>query len=281
MSQSQSPTRNKVAAQTAFRRKRPTTERGPRFGVVGSVLFHGLIFAAVLFTFQRNFDTPQDSNVVPVDLVTIADKTNVAAQAPPTPLAPEKMDIPPSPLTPPPEPDMQDVEPAPVPPVPDFKIAKEKPVVEKPLVETKKQQQQDFNDLLTKLTTPDKPAKTAKAGPRVVQAVGLGNAMAANLADIMRSAIRPCWSPNAVVAPNPTDMIVNFDLALNPDGSVGSLALTRESQIKAASNPYTQASAAAASRAIYGCQPYRLPPNQFNLWHETTLNFDPRQMMEQ
>ena len=82
MSSSQSPTRNKVAAQAALRRQRPTTARGPRFGVVGSVLFHGLIFAAALFTFHRNFETPEDSHVVPVDLVTIADKTDVAAQAP-------------------------------------------------------------------------------------------------------------------------------------------------------------------------------------------------------
>ena len=264
-----------------MRRRRPTTEQGPRFGVVGSVLFHGLIFAAVLFTFHQNFVTPEEeSHAVPVDLVTIADQTNVAAQAPPTPPTPEKMDIPPSPLTPPPEPDMQDVEPAPEPVIPDFKIAKEKPVEEKPPQPTRKEQAQDFNDLLNKLTTPDKPAKvTAKPGTRVVQAVGLGNAMTANLADIMKSAIRPCWSPQAVVAPNPQDTIVNFDLVLNPDGTVGSLALTRESQMRAAGNPYTQASAQAASRAIYACQPYRLPANQFNLWHETTLNFDPRQMM--
>src|SRR5271154_4956912 len=98
MSSPQSPTRSKVAAQTAFRRRPPTTERGPRYGAVGSVLFHGMIFAAAIFTFHQNFDTPEDSHVVPVDLVTIADKTNVAAQAPPTPPTPptpEKIDIPP------------------------------------------------------------------------------------------------------------------------------------------------------------------------------------------
>jgi hypothetical protein len=275
MSSSQSPTRSKVAAQTASRRRPPTTEQGPRYGVVVSVLFHGLIFAAALFTVHQNFATPEDSHVVPVDLVTIADKTNVTAQSPPTPPVPEKIDIPPSPPTPPPEPELQEVEPAPVPPLPKFDIAKDKPV------ETKKQQQEDFNSLLNKLTTPDKPVKTAKVGPRVIQAAGLGNAMSANLADIMKSAIRPCWSPNAVVAPNPTDTIVNFDLVLNQDGTVGSLALTRDSQVKAAGNPYTQASASAASRAIYACQPYRLPAQQYSLWHETTLNFDPRQMMEQ
>ena len=69
MSSSQSQTRSKVAAQPAMRRMRPTTARGPRFGVVGSILFHGLIFAALLFTFQRNFNAPEETHVVPVDLV--------------------------------------------------------------------------------------------------------------------------------------------------------------------------------------------------------------------
>ena len=86
-----SPTRRKVAAIPA-RRLPPTTARRQPFGMVGSALFHGLIFAAALFTLHRNFDTPQDSHVVPVDLVTVADQTNVAAQAPPTPPEPEKMD---------------------------------------------------------------------------------------------------------------------------------------------------------------------------------------------
>ena len=121
MSSSQSPTRNKVAAATALRRRRPTTARGPRYGVALSALFHGLIIAAALFTFHRNFETPEDSHVVPVDLVTIADQTNVAAQAPPTP-EPEKMDMPPPAIEAPPEPQMQEVEPAPEPPVPQFKI---------------------------------------------------------------------------------------------------------------------------------------------------------------
>ncbi|HEX4178919.1 MAG TPA: hypothetical protein VHY57_10795, partial [Rhizomicrobium sp.] len=184
-----------MAAQTALRRMRPTTERGPRFGVVGSVLFHGMIFAAVLFTFHRNFETPEDSHVVPVDLVTIADQTNVTAQSPPAPPQPEKIDIPPSPPTPPPEPDMQEVEPAPEPPIPDFKVAKEKPVEEKP-VEPKQTEEQKFAKLLGGLTAPEKPVKTAKVGPRVVQGIGAGNMMTADLADALRGQIRRCWSPN-------------------------------------------------------------------------------------
>ena len=265
-----------MAAHAASYRRRPTTEQGPRFGVVGSVLFHALIFAATLLTFHQNFTTPDDTHIVPVDLVTIADKTNVTAQAPPAPPQPEKIETPPAPLTPPPEPQMQEVEPAPVPEMPQFKIAKEKPPVE-----TRKQQEQDFNALLGRLTTPDKPAKEAKAGPRVVQANGPGNMMTADLADALRSQIYRCWSP-PTGAPNANDLIVDYDLSLNPDGTVSRLQMTPGTAVRGAGNGYTRAAAEAASRAIYECQPYHLPQDRYSLWREINpLRFDPRQMMEQ
>jgi hypothetical protein len=280
MSSSQSPTRNKVAAQTAMRRARPTTARGPRYGVVGSLLFHGLIFATALITFHRNFSSPEDSHVVPVDLVTIADQTNVAAQAPPAP-EPEKLDMPQPVLEAPPEPQMQEAEPAPEPPVPDFKVAKEKPKpVDKP-VPTKKEMTQDFNALLNKLTTPEKPVKAAKPGTRVIQGIGTGNLMTADLADALKSQIFRCWSP-PTGAPDARDLIVDYDLSLNPDGTVGRLQMTPGTAAQAAGNGYTRAASEAASRAIYQCQPYRLPPDRYNMWREVNpLRFDPRQMMEQ
>ncbi len=284
MSSNQSQTRSKVAAQTAVRRMRPTTARGPRFGVVGSLLFHGLIFAGLLFTFQRNFNAPEETHVVPVDLVTIADQTNVAAQAPPQP-EPQKMDTPPPALEPPPEPQMQEVEPAPEPDIPKFDVAKEKPKPEEkppqPPKETKKEQATDFNALLNKLTAPDKPVKTAKAGPRVIQGIGTGNMMTASLVDALRSQIARCWSP-PTGAPNAQDLVVEFAMALNPDGTVGRLQMTMGTAAAAAGNAYTRAAAEAASRAIYQCQPYRLPPDRYSDWRDINpFHFDPRQMMGQ
>lgn len=245
-----------------------------------SALFHGLILTMLLFTFHRSFDTPEDSHVVPVDLVTIADQTNVAAQAPPAP-EPQKMDTPPPALEPPLEPQLQEVEPAPVPPMPQFKVAKEKPKpVDKP-APTKKEMQQDFNALLNKLTAPEKPVKNAKAGPRVIQGIGTGNLMTADLADALKSQIYRCWSP-PTGAPDARDLIVDYDLSLNPDGTVGRLQMTPGTVAAAAGNGYTRAAAEAASRAVYQCQPYRLPPDRYNLWREINpLRFDPRQMMNQ
>jgi len=258
---------------------RPTTATGPRYGVVGSILFHGLIVAAALVSFSRNLTTPEDTHVVPVDLVTIADKTNVQAQAPTPQPEPEKLDIPVPAREAPPEPEMQDVEPAPEPPVPQFDIQKEKkPPVEKPVEKpvSKKEASVDFDKLLNKLTTPDKPVKNAKQGPRVIQGIGAGNMMTADLVSALQSQIYRCWSP-PTGAPNAADLVVDYDLRLNPDGTVASLQLETLSN-----NPYTRAAAEAASRAIYQCQPYRLPPDRYSTWREVNpLHFDPRKMMEQ
>jgi len=286
MSSSQSPTRNRVAAAAAFATGRmgATTTRAPRYGVILSAVFHVLIAASAFITLQRNFNAPEDTHVVPVDLVTIADKTNVAAQAPPAP-EPEKIDRPPPALEQPPEPQMQEVEPAPEPPVPQFDVAKEKPKpVEKPIEKpqpTKKEMQQDFNALLNKLTTPDKAVKNVKPGPRVIQGVGAGNLMTADIADALRSQIYRCWSP-PTGAPDARDLVVDYDLSLNPDGTVGRLQMTPGTAAAAAGNGYTRAAAEAASRAIYQCQPYRLPADRYAQWRQINpLRFDPRQMMGQ
>lgn len=277
MSSSHSPTRAKAAAAAIYRRSHATTERGPRYGVLVSAAFHGLLFAAMFISLSRSFDSSEDSNVVPVDLVTVADVTNVAAQAPPVP-EPEKMDIPVPANEPPPEPQMQAVEPAPEPPVPKFDIEKAKPV-EKP-APPKKSAAQDFAALLNKLTAPEKPVRNAKPADRVIPGIGSGNAMTANIADALKSQIYRCWSP-PVGSPDARDLVVDYAVRLNPDGTVASAQLTA-STLARSGNPYTRAAAEAASRAIYQCQPYRLPADRYNVWREINpLRFDPRQMMEQ
>lgn len=251
-----------------------TTGQQLPLGIVGSVLFHGLILVAMFFTFQRNFTTPEETHVVPVDLVTIAEKTNIAAQAPPVPEPEKVIDRPPPVLEPPPEPQLQEVAPALEPQMPKFDIAKEKPP-------TRKQMAQDFNALLNKLTTPDKPVKTAKAGPRVIQGIGTGDLMTADLADALKSQMYRCWSP-PTGAPDARDLIVDFDLSLNPDGTVGRLQMTPGTAAAAAGNAYTRAASEAASRAVYQCQPYHLPADRYAQWRDINpLRFDPRQAMGQ
>jgi len=277
MSSNQSPARNRVASATLGRRMRPTTQQQLPLGVASSLLFHAAIFALVIFSFHRNFSTPDESHIVPVDLVTIADQTNVEAQSPPAPQT-EPMERPqPSALEAPPEPEMIEAEPAPVPPMPQFEIAKEKPKPAEKPKPTPKAMQQDFNDLLNKLTAPDKPVKTAKTGPRAIQGVGAGNQMTADLADALKSQIYRCWSrPEGYAADRANDLVVEFDLELGPDGRV----LRADSTSVNPGNPsrYNYAAGIAARNAIYQCQPYRLPPERYNQWREINpMRFDPRQ----
>jgi hypothetical protein len=267
MSQGRSTRRNKGP-------RRPTTARAPQYGIVISLLFHVALALAVLVTLGRTFDVPQESHAVPVDLVTIANQTNIAAQSPPKP-KPEKIDIPTPAIEPPELPQFQEAEPAPDIAAPKFKIVPDK----KP---TPREQQQDFAALLNKLTAPTKaPPKNAKAGPRTIAGIGAGTLMTADLADALKSRIYRCWSP-PIGAPNADDLVVDFDLQLNPDGTVASLRLSPGSAMAAAGNSYTRAASEAARRAVYQCQPYQLPANRYGEWREVNpLHFDPRDLMGQ
>src|SRR5690606_33220968 len=138
---------------------------------------------------------------VPVELVTIADATNVAAQAPPEPDPDPDLpdiDIPTPVLEPPPEPEMVEAEAAPDAELPDFDVAKPEPKPEpkpkpkppeKPKLTKKQRDQQDFAALLNQLTKPSKRPANAKNADRVVKGVGAGNAMTADIADALQSQI--------------------------------------------------------------------------------------------
>ena len=265
-------------------------------GVIAAVLLHVLIIGATLFSFAHKLDiTAEESPVVPVDLVTLSQKTNLQAMVKEQPKAPPKDDVQPAPPVPQPlvtppqdqteqqpdqapsEPTIAKAEPAPVP--------MEKPT-DKPVPPTKpKKQQFDINNIMA-LLNKEQPAassaRNARTGPRNVKAFGAADAMTADLQDSLRSQIAQCWSP-PVGAPNAQDLIVDFDLLLNQDGSVAQPPqLTGDSAQAAAGNSYTRAAAEAARRAIYECAPYKLPADRYSQWREINpFHFDPRQMMDQ
>lgn len=252
---------------------RATAERyAPRLGFAGSLVLHVSIVVATLFTWTHRLDiAEQTSHVVPIDLVSIADQTNVAPMTE-------------APLPPPPVPDMILPQAQPVPAEPNFEIAPAaKPApIPKPQI---KKEQFDINNiqaLLDKRRTSVTTAKNARPGTQNVTGIGAQNAMTADLRTMLQSEIYKCWSP-PVGAPHVEDLIVDFDLFLNPDGSVAQPPqLTANSATMAANNPYTRAAVEAARRAIYTCAPYRLPADRYSLWREINpLHFDPRVMMGQ
>jgi hypothetical protein len=247
------------------------------------------ILAATLFTFTHKLEIADESApVVPVDLVTIAPKTNLMAQARPeprikpdfTPPAFEPKQLKVEPPTVP-----QETEPAPVETPHEIVVPAPTPAPkpkaqpqEKPQ-ESKKFSVDNVLALLNKVSPQQSAQTAARESTRNVTAFGAQNAMTADLQDALRSQIRPCWSP-PIGAPHPEELVVDFDLFLNPDGSVAQPPqLTGDSAAAVARNPYVRAAKDAAERAIYECAPYKLPAGQYSVWREINpFRFDPRQM---
>lgn len=225
-----------------------------------TIAFHVALIVFLFVSFSKKLDINLEGTpIVPVDLVTLADQTNVAPTVKPDNTPPEVKDV-----SPPPAPD---VAPPQIDVAPD---AKPKP---KPKSDAEKF---DINDI-EKLLAHKKPAN-AKVAQRTVEAVGAGTAMTADLASLLQSLIYRCWSP-PVGSPHPERMIVRYELFLNRDGSVARAPqLTPESAAAVASDPYMAAAAGAARRAIYTCAPYRLPADKYAYWRDVIFTFDPRQV---
>ena len=257
---------------------RPTTAKKNPAGLVISLGLHAGLLAITLLTWSRMVDLSQESHAVPVELV-IEKQTNVRAEAPPQEDKPleQKLSIDEPPL-----PKFVDAEPAPLPPVPQIKIIAPKTNLDQPdRPKSKKQIVQEADAVLNKILAQAKTPKNAKVSDRVVQGAGNQSLATADLADALKSQIYRCWSP-PVGAPNANDLVVDFDLQLNPDGTVMGRPQLSASSAAAMGNPYTRAAAEAANRAIYQCAPYKLPAQRYSDWKQISpLRFDPREMMGQ
>lgn len=252
-------------------------------GMIVAVALHAAIIAATLFTFTHTLDIQtQSPPVVPVDLVTLGDKNNIApmvrkkVEAPPKEEAqPDNNDTAPAPTpqqkaeeAPPPPTESTDVVPVPKPPPPAV-VPKQKP----PQPEQKKDK---FDlDALANMLDKRAPAKSstpnAKVADRNVKGIGAMNAATADLVSMLYEQIRQCWNEPSG-APRPEDLIVSFRLFLAPDGSI---AQQPQLTAQSGSGSYAQAAVEAARRAIYTCAPYKLPQDRYNQWRDVTFTFDP------
>jgi hypothetical protein len=276
-----------MSTQSQTRAKRPSSGRPPRpttakqspAGLVISVALHAGLLVATFLTFNHMVDLSQETHAVPVELV-IERQTNVRAEAPlPEPDKPVTQTVQ---MDEPKLPQFVDAEPAPLPPIPQIKIIKPKTDLDRPdQPKSKKQLIQDADAVLNKILAQAKTPKNAKTSDRIVQGAGNQSLATADLVDALKSQIDRCWSP-PVGAPNANDLVVDFDLQLNPDGTVMGRPQLSGSSASAMGNPYTRAAAEAANRAIYQCAPYKLPAKRYSEWKEINpFRFDPRDMMGQ
>ncbi len=239
-----------------------------------AVLLHAAVIFAMFFTFEHRLDIAQESPpVVPVDLVTLAAKTNIMAT-----IKPERHIAPEPIVQPKPEPihieapKIAEAEPAPRAEAPPKPVAKPQP---------KKPAADPFEQLLNKLPTAQSQPANAHVAQQTHKGFAQQDAMTMDLRDYLKNQIEQCWSPPAG-APHPEQLVVFVDLRLNPDGSVaGKPQLTAQSMAAAAGNPFMRAAADAALRAIFVCAPYKLPPDRFADWRDSVVQFDPRDLAGQ
>jgi hypothetical protein len=280
----------------------------PRRAYVQSAIFHvavavTLYGAAYWHFFER--ELPEETPIV-VQLINLAPKTQ-ATQVNPTPPQPEKPpqvaqaeppkpepkpeppkpepkpEPPPEPKPAPPEPKP---EPKPEPPKPPEPKAEPKPDLPKPPQSkpqpTKAKDDTAFDALLKNLAKRD-PAREptnqiAKAEPKASSQpiAPLGSQLSTSELDAIKEQLRPCWLVPAG-ARDAADLIPNFRVAMNSDGTVRTATLQNSDRL---SDPFFRAAAEAARRALFNpqCSPLKLPPQKYAEWQTFTITFNPRDL---
>lgn len=261
---------------------------------IASGALHVALIAAASFAWPHAFELSEEpSDIIPVELMTIAEVTNVApriVEQPPEPLPPEALPPPPPPPppeevevappepeekpAPPPEPPKQVVEAAKPPPAPP--VPRQRPRPEPP------QPQFNVDSVLALLDSraPKAPPPEAPVAETPMKGLGAQNASTLDLRDALLSQIRECWNV-PVGAPTPEKLIVQVRVFLTRDGSLAQPPLLEpQTRAAAASNPYMRTAAEAALRAVNVCEPYKLlPTDRYDSWREIVMTFDPSRMI--
>ena len=164
----------------------------------------------------------------------------------------------------------------------ETKTAEAKPK-DKPKPEKKKPQKLDVNELEAFLNKIDgETTTTAEASDKAGSPVqgetnlqGTDDQLSATIIEALVQSIRKCWSvpPGAREA----NVIVRVRFGLNTDGSVAGVPQV----MNATSDPLYQATARSAVAAIMECQSYSfLPQEQYDLWKDLIINFNPNMMFD-
>jgi outer membrane biosynthesis protein TonB len=267
--------------------------------IVVSGALHVAVILAATVAWRGAVDLSDDTPpTVPVDLVTVADVTNIAPTVVETKKAetqPEQP-APPQPQAaapPPPEAEVAppDPEKAPIPkPKEAPKEAEQNaPPPPKPALPRRKPQPESQSkfDVDSVLALLDKRAPKAAAPPanakqaeQTVKGIGAQDALTMDIKDALLAQIRMCWNV-PVGAPNPEQLIVQVRVFLTQDGHLAQLPqIEPASRAAAAANPYMRAAADAATRAVNSCAPYKyLPVEKYDSWREIVMTFDPSKMV--
>ena len=110
--------------------------------------------------------------------------------------------------------------------------------------------------------------------PSYGRSYGTDVTMSANEIDAFKAQISQCWSP-PTRGLGSRDLNVKLRIRFKRDGT-----LEKPPELANYSgSPFFRPAAEAAKRAVWQCQPYRMPKDKFATWQDMILNFDPREML--
>lgn len=257
--------------------------------LVSGVLHVGAVLSALIYIPVAS-TLGEDAIYVPVELVTLADTTNVRAarpepepeiedpvqETPPAPveevIEPEPEIIPPEPdpVTPEPEPEpvLPEPEPEPVEPEPE-----PEPVTPEPEPEPQGLDLDNLSGLIDRSREQNNAGSTSDAGD-ARRGVGAGTAMTATLQTMAASQITPCVRSNAD-APIDMDLAVTVEVRLERSGELAEAPrLVNSARIQNSPNPFLRVAGERALRAVIECAPYSLPPQNYAEWRRLEVNVD-------
>ena len=268
------------------------------FGVFISLGLHAVALLGGLLLFRAEVKPYEETKIVPIELVTVSELTNIkAAIKPPKPVNKPEPEPEPEPMTletptknVEEEGELQErveevvtetVKVAEVPEITEEAIEiPDTPVERQPeepqtvdldrlagLINKVREQAPERNQQITLQSETNRYvfADIAREG------IGEGSAMTLSELNALQSAMYKCWSIPAA-APNPSELIVPVHVSLFPDGYVNQVKLGSFRQI----NHFHKLAADEAIRAVNKCQPYDfLPAEKYSQWREMTLNFRP------
>ncbi len=276
-----------------------------KVSLIVSAIFHVVVVVVLSLSLPYiSKDTLMMSNPVSVEIVDVSDIAQTNKPAPPQKPEPEKKMAPPQDKPAPPKVDSEKppeiTEPKPPdvkeevaeprdavpPPKPlEKKAEKPKPPKKKPPMKKEKAapKEDDFASLLKNLT-PDaaeqaeETAEASETAADVSQIAALANRLTIGEMDAVKQGLMPCWNI-PIGAKNAQDLVVEVRVLMNPDRTVQRATIMDQSRYNRDS--HFRAAAEAALRALRNprCAPLQLPPDKYEQWKTTVIEFNPQNML--
>jgi len=242
-----------------------------KFGLPISITFHVLFAFGGLWMWASRPPTSAHNTIIPVELVTVADITDIM----PTRSSDVKPEIKPMPV---PETIKPEARPPNVKPRPSQKEVTKPPntptfnldALAEAFEDVRKDDPDaDNQQVLVNEVQNAKIAENAR--------IGAGNEQSdtVNALDYIRGRLHNCWIVDAG-AVDYQSLVVDIRLSLNMDGSIKNMTVLNDAEIIASSNRAWPVAKHNATTALRKCAPYDgLLSIDYNVWKELKLHLDP------